>query len=108
MSWVQDSNVEPIGKIRKKGVGRVYTIMTLENFGDVENWLGSLVDGQLDGFDCGLSEKMEALDVGGRHLRNQGIGGRMVCMCLNKQTFLRSRILRFSLPSNKTLCRFQS
>ena len=42
--------------------------MDLRNFGDVENWLGVLLGGQPDGLDFGLSEAMEALDVGGRHL----------------------------------------
>ena len=44
--------------------------MDLQNFGDDEDWLGSLVGGQLDGIDFGLSEDMEALDVGGRYLGN--------------------------------------
>ena len=47
--------------------------MDLQNFGDDEDWLGSLVGGQLDGIDFGLSEDMEALDVGGRYLGNQSI-----------------------------------
>ena len=42
----------------------------LQNFGDDENWLDSLVGGKLDDLDFGLSEAMEALDVGGRHLGN--------------------------------------
>ena len=47
--------------------------MDLQTFGDDENWLGSLVGGQPDDLDFGLSEAMEALDVGGRHLGSQGI-----------------------------------
>ena len=35
--------------------------------------LGSPVGGQLDDLDFGLSEAMEALDVGGRHLGSQSI-----------------------------------
>jgi hypothetical protein len=49
------------------------TIIDLQNFGNDENWLGSPVGGQLDDLDFGLSEDMEALDVGGRHLGTQGI-----------------------------------
>jgi hypothetical protein len=47
--------------------------MDLQNFGDDENWLGSLVSGQPDDLDLGLSEVVETLDVGGRHLGSQGI-----------------------------------
>ena len=44
-------------------------IMDQLQFGDEdENWLGSLVGGQPDDLAFGLSEDMEALDVGGRHL----------------------------------------
>ena len=47
--------------------------MDLLHFGDDENWLGSLVGGQHDNLNFGLSEDMEALAVGGRHLGNQGV-----------------------------------
>ena len=47
--------------------------MGLRNFGDEENWLGSLVGGQLDDLDFGVSEDMEALNVGGGHLGSRGI-----------------------------------
>ena len=47
--------------------------MDLLHFGDNENWLGSMVGGPPDNLDFRLSEDMEALDVGGRHLGNQGI-----------------------------------
>ena len=40
--------------------------MDLLHFGDNEKWLGSLVRGQPDDLDFGLSEDMEALNVGGR------------------------------------------
>ena len=43
------------------------------HFGDDENQLGSMMGGQLDDLGFGLSEDMEALDLGGRHLGNQGI-----------------------------------
>ena len=42
--------------------------MNLQNFRDDENRLSSLVGGQPDDLDFGLSKAMEALDVGGRHL----------------------------------------
>lgn len=42
--------------------------MGLQNCGDDENWLGSLVGGQHDDLEFGLNEDMEALDVEGRHL----------------------------------------
>ena len=43
--------------------------MGLQNFGDNENWLGSfLVGGQPDDLDFEVSEDMEGLDEGGRHL----------------------------------------
>ena len=51
--------------------GKNDTIMNLQSFRDDENWLGTLVGGQLDDLDFELN--MEALDVGGRHLGNQGI-----------------------------------
>ena len=60
---VQDPNMEQIRKIMKRVVGRMI-------HGDDENWLGTLVGGQLDGIDFGLSEATEDLDVGGRHLGN--------------------------------------
>ena len=47
--------------------------MNVQNFGDDENWLGSLVGGQLDDLDFGLSEALKTLDVGRRHLGSQGI-----------------------------------
>ena len=40
--------------------------MDLQNFGDDENWLGSLVGGQADDLDLRLSEVVETLDVGDR------------------------------------------
>ena len=55
----------------EEGGGENDTIMDLQNFDD--NWLGSMVSGQPDNLDFGLSEDMEALDVGGRHLGSQGI-----------------------------------
>ena len=56
-------------KIMKRAVGRMIQIMDQLQFGDEdENWLGSLVGGQPDDLAFGLSEDMEALDVGGRHL----------------------------------------
>ena len=59
--------------------------MTLQNFGDNENWVGFLMSGQPYDLDCGLSEDMEALDVGGRHLGSQGIGGPWcVCVCISQ------------------------
>jgi hypothetical protein len=60
--------MEQTGKIMKRAVGRMIQIIDLLHFGDDENWLGSLVGGQPDDLDFGLSEDMEALDVGGRHL----------------------------------------
>jgi hypothetical protein len=42
--------------------------MDLQNFGDDEKCLSSLMGGQLDDLDLQLSEDMEALDVGGGHL----------------------------------------
>jgi hypothetical protein len=47
--------------------------MDLQNFGDDEYWLRSLVGGQLNDLDFGLSEAMETLDVGERHLGSHGI-----------------------------------
>jgi len=47
--------------------------MDLQNFGDDENWLGSLVGGQPDDLKIRLSEAMETLYVGGRHMDNLGI-----------------------------------
>jgi hypothetical protein len=52
----------------EEGNGENDTTIDLQSFGDVENWLGVLVGGQPDGLDFELSEAMEALDVGGRHL----------------------------------------
>ena len=46
--------------------------MDLQNFGDDENWIGSVVGGQPNILDFGLSEDVEALDLGGRHLGSQG------------------------------------
>jgi hypothetical protein len=46
--------------------------MDLLHFEDDENWLGSMVGGQLDNLDFGLSEDMKTLDGGG-HLDSQGI-----------------------------------
>jgi hypothetical protein len=40
--------------------------MEPQNFKDDKNWKGSLVGGQLDKLDFGLSEDMKALDLGGR------------------------------------------
>ena len=37
--------------------------MDLQNFGDDENGLGSLVGGQPGDLDYGLNEDMEALDI---------------------------------------------
>ena len=74
--------VEDFGARPQHGVGRKYyeegggendTIMDLQNFGDDENWLHSLVGGQLDDLDYGSSEAMEALDVGGRYLGKHDI-----------------------------------
>ena len=47
--------------------------MDVKYFGHDENWLGTLVGGQPDDLDVGLSDDIEALDVGGRHLGNHGI-----------------------------------
>jgi hypothetical protein len=47
--------------------------MGLLHFGDHEIRLGSMVGGPPDYLDFWLSEDMEALDVGGRHLGSQGI-----------------------------------
>ena len=44
-------------------------VMDIQNLGDDENWWGSLVGGQHDDMEWSY----EALDVGGRHLDNQGI-----------------------------------
>ena len=57
----------------EEGGGENDTVMNLQNFGDDGNWLGSLVGRQLDDLDFGLSEVMEALDVGRRHLGSHGI-----------------------------------
>ena len=57
----------------EEGSGENDTIMDLQNFRNIENWLGSLVGGQPDDLDFGLSEDMEALHVGGRHLENHAI-----------------------------------
>ena len=46
--------------------------MDLLHFGDDENWLSSLVGGQPNELDFGLSERY-GLDVGRRHLGSQGI-----------------------------------
>ena len=67
---MQDPNMEQIGKIMKRMVGR---IIDLQNFINNENWLGSIVSGQPNDLDFGFSEIMEALDVGGRHLGSKGI-----------------------------------
>ena len=47
--------------------------MDLQNFGEDENWLGSLLGGQPYDLDFGLSNDMEALDVRGRHLGSHDI-----------------------------------
>ena len=57
----------------EEGDGEDDTIMDLQNFGDDENWIGSLEGGQPNNLDFGLSEDMQALDLGGRHLGSQGI-----------------------------------
>jgi len=56
-----------------EGGGEIDTIVELQQFGEHENWLGSLVGGQPYDLDFGLSEDMEALDVRGKHLGSQGI-----------------------------------
>jgi hypothetical protein len=56
-----------------RGGGENDRIMDLKNFRDNENFLGSMVGGQLDDLDFGLNEDMEALNVGGRHLGSQDI-----------------------------------
>ena len=73
--FVHDFGARPQRGTYKKdyeeGDGETDTNMDLHNFGDDENWLGSLVGGQLDDLDYGSSEAteaLEALDVGGRHL----------------------------------------
>ena len=73
MTLVQDPNMEQIREDYEERDRENDTIIDLQNFGDDENWLGSPVGGQLDDLDFGLSEDMEALDVGGRHLGTQGI-----------------------------------
>ena len=65
--------MEQIGEDYEEGNGEIDTIMDLLHFGDDKNWLGSMVGGQLDDLDFGLSEDMKALDVGGRHLGSQVI-----------------------------------
>ena len=70
---MQDPNMEEIGKTMKRAAGRMIQSWILRNFRGNENWLGSLVGGQLDDLDFGLCEDMEALDVGGRHLGSQDI-----------------------------------
>ena len=57
----------------EEGRGEIDTIMDLQNFGDNENWLGTLVGGQSDDLEFELSEGMNSLDVGGRHLGNENI-----------------------------------
>ena len=52
----------------EEGCGENDTFMDLLHFGDDENWLGPLVSGQPYDLDFGISEDMETLDVGGRHL----------------------------------------
>ena len=47
--------------------------MDLAKIKDDENWSSSLVGGQPDILDFGLSEVMEALDVRGRHLGSRGL-----------------------------------
>ena len=58
----------------EEGGGVIDTTTNLQKFGHGhdEHWLGSLVGGQVDDLDFGLSEAMEALDVGGRHLGSHG------------------------------------
>ena len=72
--FVQDLGARPQhGADREdyeEGGGENDTYMDIQNFD--ENWLGSMVSGQPDDLDFGLSEDMEALDVGGRHLGSQG------------------------------------
>ena len=48
-------------------------IVQLQNIGEDENWLNSLVGGQPYDLDFGLSKDMGTLDVRGRHLGSQGI-----------------------------------
>jgi hypothetical protein len=48
--------MEQTRKIMKRAVGRMVQIIDLLHFGDDENWLGSLVGGQPDDLDFGLSE----------------------------------------------------
>ena len=73
--FVHDLGARPQHEANKEGYeeggGENDTTMDLQNFGDDENWLGSLVGGQLDDLDFGLSETMEVLYVGGRNLNNQ-------------------------------------
>ena len=70
---VQDPQYGANWEDYEEGGGENNTIMNLLHFGDDENWLGSLVDGQPDDLGFGISEVMKALDVGGRHLGSQGI-----------------------------------
>ena len=49
---------------------KMYLILEMMNIGKVLWWVE-----QLDDFDFGLGEAMEALDVGGRHLGNYDIQG---------------------------------
>ena len=58
---------------QEEGGGDIDTIMDLQSFGDDENWIGSMVGGQPNNLDFGLSEAIEASDLGGRHLDIQGI-----------------------------------
>jgi hypothetical protein len=60
-------------------------IMDLLNFRDDENCSCFLVDGQPYDLDFGLSEDIEALDVGGRHLGCHVVQCEFcVCMCTHK------------------------
>ena len=61
----------------EEGGGEDGAIVDLQNFGEDDNWWGSLVGGQLDDLHFGLSEGMEALDVGWRHVGSWGIQRRL-------------------------------
>ena len=75
--FVQDLGARPQHKVDKEGYeevgGENDTAMDLQKLGDDGNWLGFMVGGQLDDLDFGLSQPTKTLDVGERHLGNQGI-----------------------------------
>ena len=115
----------------EEGGGKNDLITNLQNSRNDENWLGGLVGGQPDDLCFGLSEDMEALHVGGRHLANRAIQcglyevdveecelddfgkqqlccGLLVCLCPpNKSTFLRSELYSLFCLKKEHLCRFQ-